>query len=165
MANSAWSTLFPASEALFLEPITSDHRPLILTIKSQTFLRRGQMRFDNRLLQDRRVEAVIRFGWNQLHGTNLTDIISHYRKHLARWKRSHCNNYAEQIEVLKSQLEHKFYKPVPDSNRLSTIKPIQMKNDFGNKRAAYFGLKNVIAILNFFMDVLKPGKLEIKSCL
>lgn len=40
-----------------------------------------------------------------------------------------------------------------------------MKNDFGNKRAAFLGFAKVTAILSFFMAVLKPGKLGIELSL
>lgn len=64
MANSAWTAMFPASETIFLEPISYDHRPLIFTIEKQTILRQGQFHFDNRLIHNNRIEEIIKVGWN-----------------------------------------------------------------------------------------------------
>lgn len=122
MANSSWLAIFPASECLYLESITYDHRPIILKIESQNPTRRGQFQFDNRLTQDDRIEEVIKQGWDRSGNLNLTDNIVQCRKHIARWKKKNRNHSGEQIARLKNLLEAEFLRSWPDASRLVAIK-------------------------------------------
>ncbi|XP_010436852.1 PREDICTED: uncharacterized protein LOC104720672 [Camelina sativa] len=47
--NTEWFSYFPASTAEFLEPIESDHRPIVVDILTETRVKRGMFRYDRRL--------------------------------------------------------------------------------------------------------------------
>ncbi|CAA7017886.1 unnamed protein product [Microthlaspi erraticum] len=91
----------------FLDLAQSDHRPLIVSIEYEGRVKRGQFRYDKRLAQDEDfVQTVVNF-WtnrNQVH-LEFSSKLKRCRREMAKWKRRHRVNAAEDIQMIHSQLD------------------------------------------------------------
>ncbi|CAF2098996.1 unnamed protein product, partial [Brassica napus] len=95
--NAEWFSLFPRTHLQYLERLGSDHRPIFLSMVSQTQRRRGRFMCD-----------IIKKHWRPVErsdGRDVTSVISSCRKDLAQWKRSDAGNSKKQIMQLRLQLE------------------------------------------------------------
>lgn len=105
-ANSEWLSVYPASEGEFLEPIKSDHHPLIVKIMSTTPVKRGLFRYDKRLWEKEGFKEEIKQEWDSLpFQSSVSSKITSLRKSISRWKRKHLTNSTVEIDLLKKDLE------------------------------------------------------------
>ncbi|KAG2324302.1 hypothetical protein Bca52824_007030 [Brassica carinata] len=79
--NKAWHARFPNSNQTFLEKRGSDHRPVWVNLRSSPDIRRGQFRFDRRLLHHPDVRNQVETLWlKSVRAENVTSKIRKCRR-------------------------------------------------------------------------------------
>ncbi|CAA7018860.1 unnamed protein product [Microthlaspi erraticum] len=113
MANSEWRQAFPASETEFLEIAESDHRPLIIYIEYEERRKRGQFRYDKRLAQEEDFVDTVKNFWHHKcsHVQDLRVQLRLCRTEMAKWKRRNRLNPAEDIQIIRAELDRAIRDP------------------------------------------------------
>ncbi|KAG7543468.1 Reverse transcriptase domain [Arabidopsis thaliana x Arabidopsis arenosa] len=106
--NSDWQAMYPASETEFLPIAGSDHAPVIIDIAEEFCVKRGQFRYDKRLIKSEDFVESVKRGWH--HGQTddhggIQNKLRLCRREMANWKRTVKTNSAEQIQILKHRLD------------------------------------------------------------
>ena len=108
MGNEDWHNFFSHTDVEYLLRWGSDHRPVLIRIKSKETTVRRSFKFDKRWLGKEGFNETVRQGWNQDDPTalvNLMEKIGRCRKAISRWKRRNPTNNQRQIEKLKALLD------------------------------------------------------------
>ncbi|CAA7016991.1 unnamed protein product [Microthlaspi erraticum] len=107
IANIEWRQAFPVSETEFLDLAESDHRPLMVSIEYENRVKRGQFRYDKRLAQDEDFVHTVAHFWSNTNHINpqFSSKLKLCRREMAKWKRSHRFNAAEDIQTIRCQLD------------------------------------------------------------
>ncbi|CAA7047598.1 unnamed protein product [Microthlaspi erraticum] len=113
LANSEWRRLYPASETKFLDIAESDHRPLLVIIEYEERIKRGQFQYDKRLCQEEDFVETVRHFWKHKssHIQDFSVKLKVCRTEMAKWKRRHRFNSAEDIQTIRTQLDRALRDP------------------------------------------------------
>lgn len=95
MANTEWFSYFLASSTEFLEPIESDHRPLIVSICSDTVVKKALKKFYGKEgFKETVMDEWLKFPMEMDLQTKLRQT----RRHIAHWKRINRSNRMEKFQ-------------------------------------------------------------------
>lgn len=121
--NKAWMSRYPDSNQNFLEKRGSDHRPVLVNLKAGAEIKRGQFRFDKRLLHYPEAKTEVINAWRNC-GRNGTVVsrIKKCRRVMSLWKRRRRFNAKDKINLLHTRLEWFQSKPYPCRFEIDKIK-------------------------------------------
>ncbi|XP_019093318.1 PREDICTED: uncharacterized protein LOC109129511 [Camelina sativa] len=101
LTNTEWFATFSASMSTFIEPIESDHRPVIIDLQSDTRVKKGLFRYDHRLVERAGFLQAMKEDWNRLSSLrSFSDKLKFLRTNISKWKQSNVTNSAEEIQML-----------------------------------------------------------------
>ncbi|CAA7056111.1 unnamed protein product [Microthlaspi erraticum] len=108
MANSEW-----ISETEFLDIGESDHIPMIMSIEYVERIKKGQFRYDKRLVQEEDFVNTVKDFWTN-RTAQIQDLmvkLKNCRTEMAKWKRRHWFNAAEDIQLIRGLLDRAVRDP------------------------------------------------------
>ena len=107
--NKEWLRLFPGSNQKFLDKRGSDHRPVLLNLRSSHVTFKGQFRFDKKFIFLPVVKKKIQESWSAncvgAENRNVSKRLRDCRGVLSRWKKSRVFNARDRIHLLEHRLE------------------------------------------------------------
>lgn len=86
----------------------SDHRPVLVKIKTKEAGGRKGFKFDKRWLGKEGLYETVKLGWGQADPTNTSSLherIGNCRKAISRWKKRNPTNNKKLIEKLKQEID------------------------------------------------------------
>ena len=108
MGNEDWHQAFSHTDVEYLLRWGSDHRPVLVRIKSMESTGRRSFKFDKRWFGKEGFSTTVKQGWGTyepLDLESLHDKIGSCRKAIARWKKWNPSNNLKLIEKLKTELD------------------------------------------------------------
>ncbi|KAL0656348.1 hypothetical protein Bca4012_076932 [Brassica carinata] len=115
--NKEWKRKFPFAVQVFMERMSSDHKPVLVHLFGHQSGSQGCFRFDKRMVGKQKVRECILEAWNRQNGNNQRSLVEGFgnvRRSLGRWKRESGINSKERICALRSDLEAEYSYGTPD---------------------------------------------------
>lgn len=139
--NKEWGLLFPGANQTFLDKRGSDHRPVWVNLIANPEPRRGQSRFDKRLLHHPDAIKEVEREWKKsASSVPVAFKIRKCRGVMGAWKRKQRFNARDKITLLQERLEWFQSKPyscwfVINNLKKSSCRHIRRRRCFGGRRA------------------------------
>lgn len=108
-----------------MERLGYDHRPVMVNTTCEKERKRGEFRFDKRLVGKHKVEETIGATWRRARGAkklNILESLSEVRKSLGKWKRENDHNSNERLQKLRHELELETSSLAPCWEKLGELK-------------------------------------------